>query len=94
MSKYFLHCFLSQPDSPEPIGDVVGACEITAWEISHDSITVTIPRKGDRPERHCMSLRPGNRLYILENHGQCERPNGDIIWRNVDGAQGDERIAA
>jgi hypothetical protein len=90
-SRYFFHCFIKGCVTPDGWreDDIVGCLEVKRWEIFKDHIAVDSP---DDPRwfRFRYALAPGNRLYILENHGQSQEPNGDIIWRCEDGALGDE----
>ena len=95
--KYFMHAFVSGKSRKEYDGvfdcpDTIGAIEIDSWKILENSIRTH--SKSDHPKGiDCLFFfAPGNRFYIVENRGQCQEPNGDIIWRNEDGAQGDEKL--
>lgn len=96
MSKYFLHVFIKGYVTLEGgvIPDSIAAYEIHSWEIEHNGILTHTKNDHPRGFKTRMLFAPGNRLYIVENHGQCMEPNGDIIWRNEDGNAGDEKAAA
>lgn len=99
MSKYFFHAFVSgksfdrPPDPPYGRRDTIGCLEIRKWVIAPNGVRTN--SASDRPEGFdCwFDFAKGNRFYIVENHGQCQEPNGEIIWRNEDGAQGDDKPA-
>lgn len=93
--KYFFHGFFKGYTTPEDgkVIDAIGCFEVLEWEILETGIKVKAA--SDNPRGYWM-FNPfgfGNRFYIVENHGQCQEPNGDIIWRNENGAFGDEKAA-
>ncbi len=95
MSKFFLHAFIAGKNCGEDYADSIGVVQIDEWEVKQIGIEVRTTKDQRGPSQRCWwTFAPGNRFYIVENHGQYWEPNGDIIWRNEDGAQGDEKVAA
>jgi hypothetical protein len=96
MSKYFMHGFILGKNVDPHHGTVPDkpfCFEIHSWRIESGGIRTHT--KTDRPRgTDCwFTFARGNRYYIVENYGQCQEPNGDLIWRNEDGTQGDEKAA-
>ncbi len=93
-SKYFFHAFIAGRNVDDKIPncpDAIGVHECDSWEITEKDITTHQPIVNyPRGHRHRFTFAEGNRFYLVENHGQCQEPNGDIIWRNEDGNQGNE----
>ena len=90
--KFYIHVFVSGKNIYPGATDTIGCCEINrGWELTDTDITV---RSVLDKMRYRWTFAPGNRFYIVENHGQCQEPNGNIIWRNEDGAFGDEKAVA
>lgn len=107
-SKYFFHAFIKGLNTEEGVqlADTVGAFEVHSWQIGEaaqlgcsmagSGTGIRTQTKTDHPRGIAIwfSFGPGNRFYIVENHGQCQEPNGDIIWRNEDGTQGNDKELA
>ena len=101
-SLYFLFFFTEAwvQEGRTCLPTMVGVHQIHSWEIGEDHITTTTYAddgvrlgNGKRGYRHRLTFGQGHRFYIVENHGQVMEPNGYIIWKNVDGASGDEKVA-
>ena len=95
-SKYFLHVFISGKNisygqSP-PLPDAIGCFEIRSWAMTPEGFETNSASSNPYGFYCKFTFAKGNRFYIVENHGQCQEPNGDIIWRNEDGAQGDDKL--
>lgn len=92
--RYFLHVYIA-PCTEHGISypDAVAAVPIQKWSIHGPGLRVEIDVGGKRPQVHFYSFNEGCRYFIVENHGQCWEPNGDIIWRWT-GDLGDEKAAA
>ena len=97
MSKFFFHAFVSgkniarDPCDTIPYKDSIGVVEIRSWAIDSSGIKTNSESSHPRGFDCRFDFAKGNRFYIVENNGQCQEPNGDIIWRNEDGAQGDDK---
>jgi hypothetical protein len=80
--KYFIHCYRAPQPHPDfgMIPESVACMEIIKWGIEPNALRLTVPLSSDKTTLVLESLHPGNRFYIVENHGQCWEPNGDIIW--------------
>ncbi len=96
MSKKFIHTFIKGYTTPDGavVPDTIGCIPIISWKFLDGGIETLTPSDHPRGIRSFFKFALGNRFYIVENHGQCWEPNGDIIWRNEDGAAGDEKAAA
>ena len=80
MAKYFLHVFLNGRQGGNKVphcNDEISVSEIKGIEfIDGGLITTCIDN-----QKYFWEFAPGNRFYILMNDGQCQEPNGNIVWR-------------